>query len=214
MRKNITIFISGIFVALVVTIVFGFFMARNAEKTANIKTIDAKMLGAIATSQFVNLAATQGSADTTQKSGAMLSSENYQIKQISFGGDVSMVDGNNTDNLQVQDVHSELLMTKDQKDYRFVITWKTNKLAESEITYTKAGASDKTVKESGFGFTHSVVLTDLEAASAYSYLIKTTDQWGNSVTSDRYAMYTSPVSLSVFELITKEFTDMFGWAIK
>src|SRR6266568_204559 len=145
----------------------------------------------------------------------MAASENYKIKQINFGGgDISLANGNNDNNLQVLDVRSELLMTKDQKDYRFLISWRTNKLAESEINYSKAGASAKLIKESGYGFTHSVVLTQLEAGSAYSYVIKTTDQWGNAVTSDKYAMYTSSRALSVFDLITKEFSGMFGWAMK
>ena len=216
MKKNITIFISGILVAIFVAGIFGFFVARAAQKTAQMKTIDSQALADIATSQFVNLTAPKVLGDTTQKSsGVMASSENYQIKQISFGGgDISLANGNNDDNLQVENVHSELLMTKDQKDYRFLITWQTNKLAESSITYTKAGSSDKVLKENGYGFTHSVVLTDLEAGSAYSYVITTTDQWGNTVTSDKYAMYTSAVALSVFDLITKEFTGMFGWAMK
>ena len=211
MKKNALILILGIFIAAIIATGFGFFVSQSAQQASAKMMLGSQALSDIKQSQFVD--APQVLGDSTQKSGVMLSSENYQIKQISFGGDIAAANGTNTDNLQVQNVHSELLMTKDQKDYRFVVTWTTNKLAQSEITYTKAGASDKTIKESGYGVTHSVVLTDLEAASAYSYVIKTTDQWGNTVTSDRYAMYTSAVSLSVFELITKEFTDMFGWAI-
>lgn len=214
MKKGLIFFSLGIFTAIVVAAIFGFFAVRNAQEVAAQTTAEEESLASIEQSKFVELAKPKVLGVSDEKSVAAAASENYQIKEISFGGDMALANGENNDNLDVKDVHSELLMTKDQKDYRFLISWRTNKLALSEITYSKAGASPKTLRENGYGLSHSVVLTGLEAGSAYSYVIKTTDKWGNLMTSDKYAMYTSSRALSVFDLITKEFSGMFGWAMK
>jgi hypothetical protein len=211
MKKHYIILIVGIFFAALVATGFGYFVSQAAQQTAGKTTLQSQVIADVNESKFVDMAEPKVLGESDTKSQAMAVSENYKIKQITFGGEIAVASGNNTDNLQVSDVRSELLMTKDQKDYRFLVTWKTNKLATSEIIYSKVGSGDKSLKEKGFGLSHSVVLSQLELSSAYTYVIKTTDQWGNTVTSDRYAMYTSTRALSVFDLIAKEFSDMFGW---
>ncbi|NTW27228.1 MAG: hypothetical protein HGA36_02820 [Candidatus Moranbacteria bacterium] len=214
MKKNIIILISGIFFAAVAATGFGFFVS-NAVKNASARTtMQSQALTDVSESKFVDMSDPKVLGVETTKTDALLASEHYKVKQISFGGDVAVAIGNNKNNLEISDVRSELLMTKDQKEFRFLISWKTNKLATSEIEYTKAGSQARTLKEKGFGLSHSVVLSQLEMSSAYTYTIKTTDQWGNSITSDRYAMYTSSRALSVFDLIAKEFSGMFAWASK
>jgi hypothetical protein len=214
MKKNIIILVGGIVLAVCIAIAFGYFVRRSALQAAAKTTVQSQSVADVVESTFVDMPEPKVLGVSDVKSQAMAQSENYKIKQITFGGEIAVASGNNTGNLQVMDVRSELLMTKDQKDYRFLITWKTNKLATSEVVYSKAGSGDKSLKEKGFGLSHSVVLTQLEASSAYTYVIKTTDQWGNMVTSDKYAMYTSAKALSVFDLIAKEFSGIFSWVNK
>ena len=212
MKKFLIILVVGIFVAALLAVGFGLFAAHAAQIEVAKNPEQAKVITNATESAFVNLDQPQVLGVSTENN--MPTSEHYQIRQISFGGEVALSIDNNKSNLEISDVRSELLMTKDQKDFRFLISWKTNKLAKSEIEYSKAGSSPRTLKESGYGLSHSVVLSQLELSSAYTYVIKTTDQWGNTITSDKYAMYTSSRAMSVIDLITKQFSEMFGWVNK
>jgi len=204
------ILIFGLIISVGASATYGFFVSRSGQKKA---AAIAAQVPDVTVSQFIDpTPAVLG--DSTTQSAPAFSSEHYHISQISFGeGDVLAM-GSSADALQVSNMHGELLTTVDQSEMRYVITWQTNKLAQSQIEYAKNGAASKTITEPGYGFVHSVVLSDLDPASAYTYQVTTTDQWGNQVKSDRYAMYTSQKALSVFDLITAQFSQIFGWAMK
>jgi flagellar basal body-associated protein FliL len=204
------VLIFGLIVAVGAAATYGFFVFRSAQQES---AAVAAQVPNDSPSKFIE-ATPQVLGDATQKTDAAYSSQHYHIAQISFGADTAINMGSNTQGLQVNNMHGELLTTQDQSEIRYVITWQTNKLGQSQIEYAKNGAASKILKESGYGFVHSVVLSDLEPSSAYTYQITTSDQWGNQVKSDRYAMYTSQKALSVFDLITAQFSQIFGWAIK
>ncbi|MBT3356534.1 hypothetical protein HN784_04925 [bacterium] len=143
-------------------------------------------------------------------------SENYQIKQVTFGGDITIpLDDAQNRSLEIEDVISELLTTSDQEDVKLVVSWKTNKPAISTIDYGKdLNSAKETIEESSYGFTHSTILSGLDYSSAYSYTIKTKDRWDNEFDSKEFAFYTGAPKVSLIDLLFGAFADVFGWAVK
>jgi hypothetical protein len=155
------------------------------------------------------------SINVDDSKGLVGKSENYQIKDISIGGG-SVVLAAETEilPLRVLDVKSETLFSRDQKETKLLISWKTNKLASSEVRYAKTGSDEKVLKENSFGFSHALVLSKLDQSTRYSFLVDVSDREGNSAKSDEFVVYTGTKAVSVFELISGEMDDMFGWALK
>jgi hypothetical protein len=146
----------------------------------------------------------------------LLASENYAIKEIKFGGDVSLL-ASSYENfpLKLTDVRSQIVTTKGKDEFQLLVYWKTNKLAISSIAYSKMGAdTPRKISEDDFGFSHSVIIPKLDPATAYTYVITAKDKWGNTITSDRYSAYTGAKNVSVFDLIVNAAEDTFGWAMK
>lgn len=146
----------------------------------------------------------------------VMASENYKISQIKFGGDV-VFPNKNYENipLEIYDTRSETVTSRDGEEFKLMIVWRTNKPAISEIEYSENnGQNPMTVKREGYGFDHSVVLSDLKPATAYIYKIKAKDRWGSENTSDYFGAYTGQKAESVFELVVKAVEEVFGWAIK
>lgn len=146
----------------------------------------------------------------------VLRSENYQIKQVTFGGDITIpLDDAQNRNLEIEDVTSELLTTTDQEDVKLIVSWRTNKSATSNIDYGKdLNSSKEGIKEDGYGFAHSAILSDLDYSAAYSYRIKVKDRWDNEFDSKEFAFYTGAPKVSLIDLLFGAFSDVFGWAIK
>lgn len=146
----------------------------------------------------------------------MFASQNFRIPQITFGGDaITMPSGEQSTAPEIQDLRSELLMTKTGQQVKFLLTWKTSKLCRSSIEYMKEGqAEGKTVSDEGYGFIHSVEVAPLNYSTSYSYMVTARDKWGNEIKSDKLAFYTGAPNVSIFDLIAAAFKDMFGWAGK
>lgn len=145
---------------------------------------------------------------------AIASSENFQMKEISFGGVLVASANSQNVSLEISDVKSENFMSKDG-NAQTLITWKTNKLAISDIEYSRREIdSPINLNEKYYGFNHSVVLSKLELGTSYVYQINCKDQWGNENSSEKFGLFTGTKALSVFELIVKALTETFGWAMK
>lgn len=139
-------------------------------------------------------------------------SENFHVKDISIGGmEVVLAAETETLPLAVKDVRTETLLSKDGKETRLLISWKTNKLAQSEVAYSKTGGDEKKLKEDNFGFSHALVLNKLDQSTRYSFMIGAIDRGGVNVKSDTFVVYTGSRAISVFELISKEMDEIFGW---
>lgn len=155
--------------------------------------------------------------ETTSAAGtAFASSENFEIKNVRFGGDFAF-SGDGTEDLpfKITDVRSETFMTKKQDETKLAITWKTSRMARSAVKYSKSGSADeRTVQEDGYGFNHGIIIGKLDASSAYTYTISVKDRRGNEVNSDKYGLYTGTKLMSVFDMISKAAQDVFGWALK
>lgn len=144
-----------------------------------------------------------------------LSSENFTIKQVSFGGDI-IIATDDSENLpiEISNVRSDIFLTKNSEESKLVVTWESNKLTHSEISYAKNnGQKTSIARESGYGFSHSIIISGLEQGTGYIYQIKSKDRWNNSYTSGYFGVYAGSRAVSVFELVGKAFNNIFGWAI-
>jgi hypothetical protein len=146
----------------------------------------------------------------------MYVSQNFKTPQITFGGDaITVPSGEQATAPEIQDMRSELLMTKTDQQVKFVLTWRTNKLCKSSIDYMKEGQPEaKTVTDDGYGFVHSVEIAPLNYSTSYSYTVTARDKWGNEMKSDKLAFYTGAPNVSIFDLLGGAFKDMFGWVGK
>ena len=144
------------------------------------------------------------------------SSENYKVNQIRFGGSIAIADDQNKNlSLELYDIKSEMMFSREDEKPKFILTWKTNKISISEVVYAKDDGSDpQSFKENNYGFDHSAVLSDIDLSTIYVYRIIARDRWGNEKTSEYFSMYTGEKSASIFDLIVSSIEDTFSWAIK
>lgn len=148
------------------------------------------------------------------KSGVVLASENFRARAVAIGGDVIALSNGENEPIEITDVRSESFISNKKDEVKLVLNWKTNKMAASEIEYSKNnGQNPKKVREQSYGFSHSVVLTDLEPRTSYVYLIRVRDRWGNEIESNTFGIYTAAKPVSVFDMIAKAVGETFGWAI-
>jgi hypothetical protein len=166
---------------------------------------------------------TSADDEAAKKAGILLASENYKASQVSVGGTIAVADTEENSPLEISNIKSESFINDKAGSTQgastasvdLVISWTTNKLAISEIDYSKNNGQDpKAIKEDSFGFYHSVILTGIDQQTSYVYQIKGHDHWGNVVSSDFFGIFTASKPVSVFDLISKQINDIFGWAIK
>ena len=164
----------------------------------------------------VNAPQTIADANPNPASNAPYRSENFRVGDIALGGEAAlMVPESDPSPLAISSVRGEAFPDKTKNNSKLVITWETSKPAKSEISYGKGvGQAEAVITEDAFGLSHSVVIPDLAQASTYVYVISSKDQFGNSVSSDPYAVYTGARDVSLFELIAGAVGDVFGWAVK
>jgi len=143
-------------------------------------------------------------------------SENYRVSQVKFGGNAVIENGHSRDvSLEIYQVKSETFISQEDEDPRILISWKTNKEAISTVNYSKAdGKSVINANEDGYGFEHTMLLTNMEFSTIYTYQIESRDKWGNKVNTEYFSAYTGDKSESIFDLITNAVEDVFGWAMK
>ncbi|MEI6650248.1 MAG: hypothetical protein WCL23_02305 [Candidatus Moraniibacteriota bacterium] len=150
------------------------------------------------------------------ESVAPYKSENFRVGDIAIGGDMVLsASDTNPAPLAIAAVHGEAFTASGKGGSKLVITWETNKPARSDISYGKGvGQAEAVISETEFGTSHSVIIPDVAPASTYVYVIAARDKWGDSATSDPYAVYTGAKAVSLFELLAGAVGDVFGWAVK
>lgn len=156
------------------------------------------------------------SALPSEEWGADATSENFKINQIRFGGNIALADSQQKDlSLELYEIKSEMVESREDEEPRFLLTWKTNKASISEVVYAKDdGSNPLSVRENSYGFDHSVLLSDIELSTIYVYRIIARDRWGNEKMSDYFSMYTGEKKASIFDLIVSSIEDTFSWAMK
>ncbi|MDI6778498.1 MAG: fibronectin type III domain-containing protein [Patescibacteria group bacterium] len=148
------------------------------------------------------------------KEEKMFRSENFKLAQVTFGGGMTMsLDG--PGGIEIRDVRSELVTSKKRDEIQLLVSWKTSKTSLGEIEYSRSGEqSAKKKKEDRYSYAHSLILSPLDPATAYGFVITAKDQIGREVKSDRFAFYTGAPNISIIEMLTKATRDVFGWAIR
>lgn len=143
-------------------------------------------------------------------------SENFRVGDIAIGGEAEFLLTEDTpESIEISAIRGEAFTEKNKQEVKLVLSWKTNKLAKSEIAYSKGvGQAKKTVSEDDYGLNHSLVIPGLDQASTYVYTITSQDRFGNEIISDPHAVYTGSRTVSLFDLIADAVGDVFGWAVK
>lgn len=157
-----------------------------------------------------------GFSEIQQTDDQSFSSENYKIRQISFGGDPALAyEDSEKLPIEISKVMNDSYLSQDKDDeMKIVISWKTNKLTLSEIDYSRSNGQDlRKVSEDSYGFNHSMVLSGLEPGTLYVYKIIAKDRSGNQTSSDYFGVYTKPKSTSIIDVIKNNFDEIFGWAM-
>ncbi|MFZ2187008.1 MAG: hypothetical protein WAV46_00015 [Candidatus Moraniibacteriota bacterium] len=141
-------------------------------------------------------------------------SENFRVGDIAIGGEAEFLLTEDTpDPLSISEIRGEAFAEKNKAEVKLVLNWKTNKLAQSEVTYSKgSGQAKKTAGEADYALNHSLIIPGLDQASTYLYVIVSKDRFGNEITSDQHAVYTGSKVISLFDLIAGAVADVFGWA--
>lgn len=142
-------------------------------------------------------------------------SENFRVGDIAIGGEAEFLLTEDTpEPIEISAVRGETFVEKNKQQVKLVLSWKTNKLARSDVDYSKGvGQTKKTVGEDDYGLNHSLIIPGLEPASTYVYTILSEDRFGNTAKSDVYAVYTGTKEVSLFDLIADAVGDVFGWAV-
>lgn len=143
-------------------------------------------------------------------------SENFRMGDITLGGEAEfLLTEGSPDPVEISAIRGETFTEKNKQEVKLMLSWKTNKLTKSEISYSKgSGQAKKTASEEEYGFSHSLIIPGLDQASTYIYTIASEDRFGNSATSDSHAVYTGSKTVSLFDLIADAAGDVFGWAVK
>jgi len=161
--------------------------------------------------------AEQTTADiaAAQKYGVVLASENFRAQEVSVGGDVILATSDESAPLEISDMKSESFVTKKGDEAKIMITWKTNKLAVSDLEYSKgSGQTPKIISEPNYSFNHVAVLSQLEPKTSYVYSVNAKDKWANQQKTGYFGIYTSAKPVSVFDMIAKALGETFGWINK
>ncbi|MDD3486969.1 MAG: hypothetical protein PHF35_01150 [Candidatus Moranbacteria bacterium] len=198
--------------ALLATIIFslGYFSpylySKYIEKKTNVET-----------ASISNEQSPSGSVlgeEENQNATNSFSSENFRTPHINFGGAaITVPSGQQSLAPEIEDLRSELLMTKTDEEVRFLLSWTTNKPCLSSIEYMREGQTEgKIISEDGYGFVHSAEITKLNYSTSYSYVVNAKDKWGNFAESGKLAFYTGAPNVSIFDLLSDAFGQMFGWA--
>ena len=142
-------------------------------------------------------------------------SENFRVGDISIGGEAEfLLSEDNPEPLEVNSIRGEAFTEKNKQEVKLVVSWRTNKLAKSTISYSKGvGQAKKSIAEDDYSLNHSVIIPGLDQASTYVYDITSTDRFGNEITSESHAVYTGSRSVSLFDLIANAVGEVFGWAV-
>jgi len=98
-----------------------------------------------------------------------------------------------------------------------VISWMTNEPSTSKVYYIKGLGKESDLFSSSsqldLNYTkkHITIITKLEPGSIYRFMVESTDSTNNTTLSKVYTILTPRKQETVFDVIKKNFVDVFGW---
>ncbi len=142
-------------------------------------------------------------------------SENFKAGEIVIGGELQfLVAEDETGPLALDNIRGEAFTEKNKQEVKLVVTWTTNKLSQAAVRYSKGiGQTERSLKEDDFSYNHSVIISGLDPASTYLYVIDAADRYGNQLQSEPHAVFTGARTVSLFDLIAGAIGEVFGWAV-
>jgi hypothetical protein len=146
---------------------------------------------------------------------ANYASENFKAGEIVIGGEIQfLVDEDETGPLVIENIRGEAFTEKNKQEVKLVVTWTTNKLAQAAVRYSKGiGQAERSIEEDDFSYNHSLIISSLDPASTYLYVIDAADRYGNQIQSEPHAVFTGARTVSLFDLIAGAIGEVFGWAV-
>ncbi len=122
---------------------------------------------------------------------------------------------------QITNVQTESALSQGkQLKVQTIVSWQTNEPTVGQVQYVKGVVTDdkefpdKTALETTYSRKHVAVVTKFDSGTVYTFRITATDSSGNKTTSKVYTILTPKQKESVFQLILKNFEDIFGWVGK
>ncbi len=119
---------------------------------------------------------------------------------------------------QITNVQTESALSQGkQLKVQTIVSWQTNEPTVGQVQYVKGVVTDdkefpdKTALETTYSRKHVAVVTKFDSGTVYTFRITATDSSGNKTTSKVYTILTPKQKESVFQLILKNFEDIFGW---
>jgi len=109
------------------------------------------------------------------------------------------------------------LSTGKQSNVQTIISWLTDEPATSQVFYQKGVGTatdaswEKTPIDNNYSKKHIIVLTKFEVGQIYQFKIQSADSNNNLGVSKIYTILAPKQSESVFQVIMKNFEDIFGW---
>lgn len=98
-----------------------------------------------------------------------------------------------------------------------IISWLTNEPATSKVYYTEGVGNEENLldktshADKNFSKKHVLVITKFEPGMIYRFQVESTDSNGNTSLSKVYTVLTPRQQETVFDVIKKNFIDLFGW---
>ena len=212
-RKNLTILI---IVVLLLLGVGGFVFYKRSVAPTEVLVASQNETTETKTSAVLNAPATVEEQSQIPLFGdANYQSENFRVGDISIGGEAEfLLSEDNPEPLEINSIRGEAFTEKNKQEVKLVVSWRTNKLAKSSISYSKGvGQAKKSIAEEDYSLSHSMIIPGLDQASTYVYDITASDRFGNEITSESHAVYTGSRTVSLFDLIANAVGEVFGWAV-
>jgi hypothetical protein len=104
-----------------------------------------------------------------------------------------------------------------ESNVQTIISWMTDEPATAQVFYQKGvgavtdDAWEKTQMDTNYSKKHIAVITKFEAGQIYQFRLQSSDSNGNLGVSKIYTILAPKQKESVFQVIMKNFEDIFGW---
>lgn len=122
-----------------------------------------------------------------------------------------------SDSPVISDIKIENALVPGRNDrLQTIISWKTNEPSTSQVLYeegvgTSPTLTKKTLLQEPLITEHLVVIGIFKPAQVYRIQVVSTDREGNTSTSDIQSFLTPQQAESIFDILTKNFQQSFGW---
>ena len=106
-----------------------------------------------------------------------------------------------------------------ESNVQTIISWLTNELASGKVFYQKGvggeeGTWEQVYYDPAFTNKHVAVITKFSPGTVYRFKLESTDSGGNISNSKIFTVLTPRQKETVFQVIMKNFEDVFGWTNK